>query len=58
MGDSAQNGMGSCSMSLYDYEVAIEIDRQDFPFYALIMAAMRSSVAVSDTRTWSPPAGP
>lgn len=28
-------------MSLYDYEVARELERQDVPFHALIMAAMR-----------------
>ena len=30
-------------MSMYDYEVSQEIDRQDPPFYALIMAAMRKA---------------
>ena len=30
-------------MSLYDYQVAQQIDRQDPPFYALIMAAMRKA---------------
>jgi len=28
-------------MSLYDYQVSIELERQDVPFYGLIMAAMR-----------------
>lgn len=30
-------------MSLYDYKVSIELESQDFPFYALIMAAMRGA---------------
>lgn len=30
-------------MSMYDYEVSKEIDRQDYPFHALIMAAMRKA---------------
>ena len=28
-------------MSLIDYEVSKELERQDVPFYGLIMAAMR-----------------
>lgn len=28
-------------MSLYDYEVSRQLDAQDVPFHALIMAAMR-----------------
>ena len=28
-------------MGLYEYEVARELERQDTPFHALIMAAMR-----------------
>lgn len=30
-------------MSLYDYQTSKEIVRQDYPFYALIMAAMRQA---------------
>ena len=30
-------------MSLYDYKKSIEIDAEDHPFYALIMAAMRKA---------------
>lgn len=30
-------------MSLYDYKQSIEIDKQDYPFYGLIMAAMRKA---------------
>ena len=30
-------------MSLYDYQKSQEIDRQGYPFYALIMAAMRKA---------------
>lgn len=40
-------------MSYYDYRVSREIAAQDFPFYALIMAAMRkdtSSAAADDCR--------
>lgn len=28
-------------MSLFNYEVSRELERQDIPFYALIMAAVR-----------------
>jgi len=28
-------------MSLYDYITSLELGKQDYPFYALIMAAMR-----------------
>jgi len=30
-------------MSLYDYRMSIEIAKHDFPFYSLIMAAMRQA---------------
>lgn len=30
-------------MTLYDYEMSIEIAQADCPFYALIMAAMRKA---------------
>ena len=30
-------------MSMHDYRMSIEIDRHDYPFYALIMAAMRKA---------------
>jgi hypothetical protein len=30
-------------MSLYDYKMSQQIAAQDFPFYALIMAAMRQA---------------
>lgn len=30
-------------MSYYDYVVSREIDENDYPFYALIMAAMRKA---------------
>ena len=30
-------------MSLYDYEVSKELSYKDYPFYALIMAAMRKA---------------
>jgi hypothetical protein len=30
-------------MSLYDYKVSREIEAKDYPFYALIMAAMRQA---------------
>jgi len=30
-------------MSLYDYKMSIKIAEQDYPFYALIMAAMRQA---------------
>lgn len=30
-------------MSLYDYKQSIEIAAEDYPFYALIMAAMRQA---------------
>lgn len=30
-------------MSLYDYKKSQEIDAQQYPFYALIMAAMRQA---------------
>lgn len=30
-------------MSLFDYQTSKEIARQDFPFYAVIMAAMRQA---------------
>lgn len=30
-------------MSLYDYQVSKEIDSQGYPFYALLMAAMRQA---------------
>lgn len=31
------------TVSLYDYRVAQELVKQDIPFYALIMAAMRKA---------------
>jgi len=30
-------------MSLHEYRTSLEIQRQDYPFYALIMAAMRKA---------------
>lgn len=30
-------------MSLYDYETSKRINAEDYPFYALIMAAMRQA---------------
>jgi hypothetical protein len=30
-------------MSLYDYKAGLEISAQDYPFYALIQAAMRQA---------------
>lgn len=30
-------------MSLYDYRISQQLDREDYPFYALIMAAMRKA---------------
>jgi hypothetical protein len=30
-------------MSLFDYKTSIEISKEDFPFYALIMSAMRKA---------------
>lgn len=33
-------------MSLFDYKLSLELDAKDYPFYALIMAAMRQA----DTR--------
>jgi hypothetical protein len=30
-------------MSLYDYKVSMEMGMNDYPFYALIMAAMRKA---------------
>jgi hypothetical protein len=30
-------------MSMYDYQLSIEISAVDYPFYALIMAAMRQA---------------
>ena len=30
-------------MSLYDYKTSAEISAKDYPFYALIMAAMRQA---------------
>lgn len=30
-------------MSLYDYRMSLEIAKHDYPFYALIMAAMRQA---------------
>ena len=37
-------------MSLYDYEISREITAQDYPFYALIMAAMRQADSDNLTR--------
>jgi hypothetical protein len=34
-------------MSRFDYECSLEIARYDFPFYALIMAAMRQADTVN-----------
>jgi hypothetical protein len=30
-------------MSLYDYKASVEMEMNDYPFYALIMAAMRKA---------------
>lgn len=30
-------------MSLYDYKASMDIERNDYPFYAIIMAAMRKA---------------
>lgn len=30
-------------MSLYDYQISQKIGREDYPFYALIMAAIRQA---------------
>ena len=30
-------------MSLYEYDVSREIDAKDYPFYSLLMAAMRKA---------------
>ena len=30
-------------MSLYDYNISLEIKKGDYPFYALIMAALRKA---------------
>ncbi len=30
-------------MSLHEYKVSIEIQREDYPFYSLIMAAMQKA---------------
>jgi hypothetical protein len=34
-------------MSLYDYQVGIEITKHNYPFYALIQAAMRQADSFS-----------
>ena len=30
-------------MSIYDYRQSVEVAKKDYPFYALIMAAMRQA---------------
>lgn len=35
-------------MSLYDYETSLRISAEDYPFYALLMAAMRKA----DSDNW------
>lgn len=30
-------------MSMYDYKMSISISKEDYPFYSLIMAAMRQA---------------
>lgn len=34
-------------MSLYDYQKSKEIDTKDYPFYSIIMAAIRKADAIN-----------
>lgn len=37
-------------MSLYDYKASLRISLQDYPFYAIIMAAMRGADTLNLSR--------